>query len=50
MHMLFGLIGHAVDPGYADYDDIVRDIRQLYRDAGPAAPRVRYERRPNQRK
>ncbi|MGA4953773.1 hypothetical protein [Streptomyces lydicamycinicus] len=46
MHMLFGLIGHAVDPNYADlsdHDDIVRDIRQLYRDAGPAAPRVRYE-------
>ncbi|MEJ8653605.1 hypothetical protein WKI65_37575 [Streptomyces sp. MS1.AVA.3] len=53
MHMLFGLIGHAVDPGYinlSDHDDIVRDIRQLYRDAGPAAPRVRYERSPNQRK
>ncbi|MCZ1012170.1 hypothetical protein [Streptomyces lydicus] len=43
MHMLFGLIGHAVDPGYidlSDHDDIVRGIRQLYRDAGPAAPRV----------
>ncbi|MFC5252222.1 hypothetical protein STRNI_001881 [Streptomyces nigrescens] len=53
MHMLFGLIGHAVDPGYidlSDHDGIVRDIRQLYRDAGPAAPRVRYERSPNHRK
>ncbi|MFG2400356.1 hypothetical protein [Streptomyces lydicus] len=41
MHMLFGLIGHAVDPNYidlSDHDDIVRDIRQLYRDAGPAPP------------
>ncbi|MGA5565315.1 hypothetical protein ACPCUV_29680 [Streptomyces platensis] len=46
--MLFGLIGHAVDPNYidlSDHDDIIRDIRQLYRDAGPAAPRVRYEHR-----
>lgn len=53
MHMLFGLIGHAVDPSYidlSDHDDIVRDIRQLYRDAGPAAPRVRYERRPSHRR
>ncbi|MFD3422613.1 hypothetical protein [Streptomyces decoyicus] len=53
MHMLFGLIGHAVDPGYidlSDHDDIVRSIRQLYRDAGPAAPRVWYERSPNRRK
>ncbi|MGP8298333.1 hypothetical protein ACTPOK_10360 [Streptomyces inhibens] len=33
IHMLFGLIGHAVDPDY-----IGRDIRQLYRDAGPVAP------------
>ncbi|WP_432003944.1 hypothetical protein [Streptomyces sioyaensis] len=49
VHMLFGLIGHAVDRDYidlSDYEDIVRDIRQLYRDAGPAAPRVRYEYRP----
>ncbi|WP_051799132.1 hypothetical protein [Streptomyces sp. NRRL S-337] len=47
-HMLFGLIGHAVDPDYidlSDHDGIVRDIRQLYRDAGPAAPRIRYEQR-----
>ncbi len=46
VHMLFGLIGHAVDPNYidlSDHDDIVRDVRQLYREAGPAAPRVRYE-------
>lgn len=45
MHMLFGLIGHAVDPNYidlSDHGDIVRDIRQLYRDAGPAAPRVEH--------
>ncbi|MEW1753476.1 MULTISPECIES: hypothetical protein [Streptomyces] len=50
-HMLFGLIGHAVDPScinLSDHDDIVRDIRQLYRDAGSAAPRIRYERRPGQ--
>ncbi|MFG2833239.1 hypothetical protein ACGFWI_38405 [Streptomyces sp. NPDC048434] len=38
MHMLFGLIRHAVDPNYidlSDHDDIVGDVRQLYRDAGP---------------
>ncbi|MGX1762206.1 hypothetical protein ACWIG5_35785 [Streptomyces lydicus] len=43
VHMLFGLIRHTVDPNYvdlSDHDDIVRDIRQLYRNAGPAAPRV----------
>lgn len=48
MHMLFGLIGHAVDPNYidlSDHDDIVRDVRQLYRDSKPRRPRVRYEHR-----
>ncbi|MFI0155946.1 hypothetical protein [Streptomyces lydicus] len=45
-HLLFGLIGHAVDPGYldlSDHDDLICDIRQLYRNAGPTAPRAGYE-------
>ncbi|MGG7568845.1 hypothetical protein [Streptomyces sirii] len=40
-HKLFGLIGYACHPDYvdlSDHDDLVRDIRQLYRDAGAAAP------------
>ncbi|MFE1776013.1 hypothetical protein [Streptomyces sp. NPDC059008] len=49
-HKLFGLIGYACHPDYvdlSDHDDLVRDIRQLYRGAGAAAPRIRTEYAPH---
>ncbi|MER7826972.1 hypothetical protein ABTX85_30935 [Streptomyces sp. NPDC096097] len=42
IHSLFGLIGYAVDPSQialADHTELVADIRMLYNEAGPAAPR-----------
>ncbi|PJN36648.1 hypothetical protein CG747_32485 [Streptomyces sp. CB02959] len=46
IHALFGLIGNACRPNsisLPDYEDLVHDIRRLYRSAGDAAPRAPYE-------
>ncbi|MFB6790253.1 hypothetical protein ACFCWT_26730 [Streptomyces olivaceus] len=39
VHDLFGLIGHALDIELQDHADLVQDVRELYREAGPASPR-----------